>query len=135
RLTDRIMKLPEIKTVPKIIIKTIADLDTSVTNALKDKQLKESLSATNARALGGMKNRTRKVVQQYKSQIEQYKKNPQKFLEQLKEEEEKFEEQISTTEQESIKERRKRKVVQVEEKKEEIVWTEVLVEEKLSEIM
>jgi translation initiation factor 3 subunit C len=59
--------------VPSFYIRTLASLETSLNQAVaKEKEAKKKMNASNARALTAMKQKVKKVVKEYESDIKQY---------------------------------------------------------------
>lgn len=52
------------------------DLDQLVKDAFGDKDAKSKMSSANAKALNGLKQKLRKTIQKYPTEIEEYKKAP-----------------------------------------------------------
>jgi translation initiation factor 3 subunit C len=62
--------------VPKFYFKQILELDQLVKDAFGDKNAKAKMSQVNAKALNGLKQKLRKTIQKYPTEIEEYKKLP-----------------------------------------------------------
>lgn len=58
--------------VSPFYIRTLLSLDTSIKNALADKDAKKKLTATKARALTAMKQKIKKALKEYESEVAKY---------------------------------------------------------------
>ncbi|KAF5389343.1 hypothetical protein D9757_004368 [Collybiopsis confluens] len=66
--------------VPPFYIKTLLNLESSVTNAIaKEKEAKKKMNATNAKALNSMKQKVRKAIKEYEQDIAKYQADPEAF--------------------------------------------------------
>lgn len=79
---DKLMKLPEMTEVPKTYIKCLSDIEEAVQAAEKDKKM----SASHLKAVGNMRTRIRKVIPQYKEQIDLFRKDKNAYIEMIEEE-------------------------------------------------
>lgn len=56
--------------VPPFYIRTLINLESSLNNAVaKEKESKKKMNATNARGLNGMKQKVKKVMKEYETEI------------------------------------------------------------------
>lgn len=59
--------------LPPFFLKTIASLETSVTNTIaKEKEAKKKMNATNAKALTAMRQKVKKTLKEYEKELKQY---------------------------------------------------------------
>jgi translation initiation factor 3 subunit C len=58
--------------IPPFYIKTLLSLDASIKNALADKDAKKKLTATKARALTAMKQKIKKALKEYETEVTRY---------------------------------------------------------------
>lgn len=59
--------------VPSFFIKSLANLETSLNNALaKEKEAKKKMNATNARALNTMKQKVKKTSKEHEKELKLY---------------------------------------------------------------
>ncbi|EJD37994.1 eukaryotic translation initiation factor 3 domain-containing protein [Auricularia subglabra TFB-10046 SS5] len=66
--------------VPSLFIKTISNLDASVTTALsKEKEAKKKMNANNARAMNQMKQRVKKTIKEYEAEVKKFQEDPEGF--------------------------------------------------------
>ncbi|KAF9501962.1 eukaryotic translation initiation factor 3 subunit 8 [Pleurotus eryngii] len=66
--------------LPPFFLKTIASLETSVTNTIaKEKEAKKKMNATNAKALTAMRQKVKKTLKEYEKELKQYQADPETF--------------------------------------------------------
>ncbi|KZV86718.1 hypothetical protein EXIGLDRAFT_680692 [Exidia glandulosa HHB12029] len=66
--------------VPAVFIKTISNLDGSVTTALaKEKEAKKKMNANNARAMNQMKQRVKKTIKEHEAEVKKFQDDPEAF--------------------------------------------------------
>ncbi|KAF4598288.1 translation initiation factor 3 subunit C [Pleurotus pulmonarius] len=66
--------------LPPFFLKTIASLETSVTNTIaKEKEAKKKMNATNAKALTAMRQKVKKTLKEYEKELKQYQTDPETF--------------------------------------------------------
>jgi translation initiation factor 3 subunit C len=58
--------------IPPFFIKTLLSLDTSIKDALADKDAKKKLTATKAKALTAMKQKIKKALKEYEAEVLRY---------------------------------------------------------------
>ena len=59
--------------VPAFYVRTLVNLETSVNNMLlKEKEAKKKMNASNARALTAMKQKIKKAIKEYESDVKKY---------------------------------------------------------------
>lgn len=67
--------------VPKVYVKAVAELETTMLETIeKQKVTPKKMNATNTRGLNAVRQRVRKLKQDYSSDIEKYKADPEKFM-------------------------------------------------------
>lgn len=81
---DKLNKLAQKSTpgtqIPKIYIKTIAELEDFLNDTVKDKAAVKKMNAANARALNAIKQRIKKNNREYESQIALFRKDNDAFM-------------------------------------------------------
>ncbi|PPQ99727.1 hypothetical protein CVT24_009710 [Panaeolus cyanescens] len=78
RLIQRQHNLSE--PVPSHFIKTLINLETTIANTLqKEKEAKKKMNASNAKALTAMKQKIKKSMKEYESDIKKYQQDPETF--------------------------------------------------------
>lgn len=60
--------------IPPFFIKSLLSLDTSIKNALADKDAKKKLTATKAKALTAMKQKIKKALKEHESEVVKFQK-------------------------------------------------------------
>ncbi|KAF7965383.1 hypothetical protein HWV62_14080 [Athelia sp. TMB] len=66
--------------IPPFYVKTLCSLETSLNNAIAaEKDAKKKMNATNNRALNAMKQKIKKAVKEYATEIKQYQEDPEAF--------------------------------------------------------
>ncbi|PPQ74032.1 hypothetical protein CVT26_006935 [Gymnopilus dilepis] len=66
--------------VPAFYIRTLVNLESSVNDALqKEKEAKKKMNASNARALTAMKQKVKKAVKEYETDVRKYQEDPDAF--------------------------------------------------------
>ncbi|EKM80889.1 hypothetical protein AGABI1DRAFT_119443 [Agaricus bisporus var. burnettii JB137-S8] len=65
--------------IPPFFIKSLLSLDTSIKNALADKDAKKKLTATKAKALTAMKQKIKKALKEHESEVVKFQKDPDGF--------------------------------------------------------
>lgn len=66
--------------VPPFYIRTLINLESSLNNAVaKEKESKKKMNATNARGLNGMKQKVKKVMKEYETEIKRLQSDPDAF--------------------------------------------------------
>ena len=59
--------------VPAFYVRTLVNLESSVNNTLsKEKEAKKKMNASNARALTAMKQKIKKAIKEYESDVKKY---------------------------------------------------------------
>ncbi|KAI7869875.1 eukaryotic translation initiation factor 3 subunit 8 N-terminus-domain-containing protein [Spinellus fusiger] len=73
--------------VPSFYIKTLADTDDFLQDTLqKEKAAKKKMSAGNNKAVNAMRQKLKKLTKQYETEIAEYKKDPEAYMEEEEEE-------------------------------------------------
>ena len=63
--------------VPAFYVRTLVNLELSVNNTLsKEKEAKKKMNASNARALTAMKQKIKKAIKEYESDVKKYQEVP-----------------------------------------------------------
>ncbi|GKT95625.1 eukaryotic translation initiation factor 3 subunit 8 [Colletotrichum tofieldiae] len=88
KLNRQVTKLQDGAKTPKVYIKTIAELEDYMNEAIaKKKVTPKQMNATTARGLNAVKQKIKKIVKDYQSQVEAYRANNDGFMESEEEEE------------------------------------------------
>ncbi|KAF8891647.1 eukaryotic translation initiation factor 3 domain-containing protein [Infundibulicybe gibba] len=66
--------------VPPFYVRTLVSLESSINSALaKEKDAKKKMNATNAKALTAMKQKVKKAVKEYETDVKKYQEDPEAF--------------------------------------------------------
>ncbi|EIN11298.1 eukaryotic translation initiation factor 3 subunit 8 [Punctularia strigosozonata HHB-11173 SS5] len=65
--------------VPSFYIRTLANLETSLNQAVAKEKEAKKMNASNARALTAMKQKVKKTIKEYEDSIKQYREDPEEF--------------------------------------------------------
>lgn len=66
--------------IPPFYVRTLVNLESSVNNALvKEKESKKKMNATNAKALTAMKQKIKRAIKEYETDVKKYLENPEAF--------------------------------------------------------
>ncbi|KXH35937.1 eukaryotic translation initiation factor 3 subunit 8, partial [Colletotrichum simmondsii] len=90
KLNRQVTKLQEGGKTPKVYIKAVAELEEYMNEAIAKQKVtpaKKGMNATSARGLNAVKQKIKKIVKDYQSQIDAYKADKDAFMESEEEEE------------------------------------------------
>ncbi|KAL2123815.1 hypothetical protein VTJ04DRAFT_180 [Mycothermus thermophilus] len=88
KLNRQVVKLQDGAKAPKSYIKCVAELEDFMNEALaKQKVTPKKMNATNARGLNAVKQRIKKTIKEYQSQVDDFRKDSEAFMESSDEEE------------------------------------------------
>lgn len=66
--------------IPPFYVRTLVNLESSVNNALvKEKEAKKKMNATNAKALTAMKQKIKRAIKEYETDVKKYLEDPEAF--------------------------------------------------------